>query len=556
MAGSISSSEPEKGHIKPTTQQPSDDSVSCEEASTKPEIQRGLKSRHAQLIALGGTIGTALFVGSGVTLHKGGPGFLLITYLLMSALVYLIVNSIVLTASYLPVKGATPAYFMGRYVSPSLGWAMGWYYWYSFGIFVPYEITASTLVIDFWNPPVSPAVWITILIIVPVVLNMLPVSVYGESEFYFASLKVITIIGLLLLSFILFWWGGPGNPRLGFSYWENPGAFNTYILDGSRGYAVSFFSTLISALLPFSFAPEMLVFCSGEMKSPRRNLPKAGNSFIVRILVFYIGSVIAIGVICPSNQEGLTSGASGAGSSPFVLGIKRAGIHGLDSVINAAILTSAWSAANSFIYQASRSLYSMALQGGAPKVFAKCTKRGVPYVAVLCTSSFSLLAYLNVNAKSGEVFNWLVNLVNTAAFISWICCAIASIRFQKAFALQKLDRNDLTFTSKWEPYTSYFCIVVFTLLCLINGFEVFLPGSWSTSSFFSSYVGIPIFAVLYFGHRFTAGRKDGWAIPLKAIDLSTGLDELKVEEEPFAAKPSVWARLRGQIWDFRVMIAF
>ncbi|KAI0159697.1 amino acid permease/ SLC12A domain-containing protein [Xylariaceae sp. FL1272] len=543
MPESVGSNEPGKGNIYAGTQ-PSDDNSSTQASTSKNEIQRGLKSRHAQLIALGGTIGTALFVGSGVTLHKGGPAFLLITYLLMSALVYLIVNSITLTASYLPVKGATPAYFMGRYVSPSLGWAMGWYYWYSFGIFVPYEITASTLVIDYWNPPIHPAVWITILIIVPVILNLLPVSVYGETEFYFASLKVITIIGLLLLSFILFWWGGPGNARLGFSYWENPGAFNPYILEGSRGYVVSFWSTLISALLPFSFAPEMLVFCCGEMKSPRRNLPRAANSFIVRILVFYIGSVIAIGVICPSNQEGLTSGASGAGSSPFVLGIRRAGIHGLDSVINAAILTSAWSAANSFIYQASRSLYSMSVNGNAPKVFSICTQKGVPWVAVLCTSSFSLLAYLNVNAKSGEVFSWLVNLVNTAAFISWISCAIASIRFQKAFTVQGLNRDELTFRSKLEPYASYACIIIFTLLCLINGFEVFLPGVWSTSSFFSAYVGIPIFGVLYFGHRFTAGRSDPWCVPPEQIDLSTGLEELKAEEEPFAVRPSVWTRLR------------
>lgn len=283
------------------------------------------------------------------------------------------------------------------------------------------------------------------MIVVVIALNLLPVSMYGETEFYFASLKVITIVGLLILSFILFWWGGPGNPRLGFYYWKDPGATNAYILDGPAGKAVSFWSTLISSLLPvsetlfpsttfasvniltqFSFAPEMLVFCCGEMKSPRSNLPKAAKSFIFRILVFYIGSIIAIGVICPSNDPNLTSGGSGAGSSPFVAGIKRAGIRGLDSVINAAILTSAWSSSNAFIYQSSRSLYSMAINGEAPKIFARCTKRGVPYMAVLGSSLFSFLAYLNVNSKSGQVFSWMINLVNTAAFISWTSCAIVS----------------------------------------------------------------------------------------------------------------------------------
>lgn len=170
----------------------------------------------------------------------------------------------------------------------------------------------------------------------------------------------------------------------------------------------------------------MLVFCSGEMRSPRRNIPRAAKSFIFRILVLYLGSILAIGVICPSNEEGLTSGESGAGSSPFVLGIRRAGIQALDSVINAAILTSAWSASNAFVFQSSRSLYSMSINGDAPKFLSRCNRYGVPWVAVLATSCFSLLSYMNVNTKSGQVFNWFVNLVNTAAFISWIGCAIVS----------------------------------------------------------------------------------------------------------------------------------
>ncbi|KAI1392419.1 proline permease PrnB [Hypoxylon trugodes] len=537
----------EKSVVQDVAQNGDGESIEVEVSEATRGTKRGLKSRHAQLIALGGTIGTALFVGSGRTLAKGGPGFLLLTYILMSGLVLLIVAAITQTASYLPVKGATPSYFASRYVSNSLGWSMGWFYWYSFGIFVPYELTASSLVIEFWNPPINPAVWITIMLVVVVGLNLLPVSVYGETEFWFASLKVITIIGLLMLSFILFWWGGPGNPRLGFHYWNDPGAVNHYILEGPSGLAVSFWSTLISALLPFSFAPEMLVFCSGEMKSPRRNLPRAAKSFVMRILIFYVGSVIAIGVICPSNDPGLSSGGQGAGSSPFVLGIKRAGIQGLDSVVNAVILTSAWSAANAFIYQSSRSLYSMSINGDAPKIFSRCTKKGVPYVAVIGSSLFSLLAYLNVNSKSGVVFDWLVNLVNTAAFISWVSCAITNVRFQKAFAAQGLDEKELPFKALFQPWASYFCIIAFTALCLINGFDVFLPGSWSVSSFLSAYIGIPIFFCLYLGHRFTVGRSDPWFIPLKEVDLSTGLDELKADEKPEDVSPSLRTRLWGMV---------
>ncbi|KFA77616.1 hypothetical protein S40288_10304 [Stachybotrys chartarum IBT 40288] len=477
------------------------DHASGEIFSNEPSTKRGLKSRHAQLIALGGTIGTGLFVGSGRTLAKGGPGFTLISYIIMSVLVFMIVTSITTTAAYLPVKGTTPATLMRQYVSPSLGFAMAWFYWYAFGIFVAYDITAASLIIEFWNPPISPAVWITVMIVVVVALNLMPVPSCSSGG------------------------GGPGNPMLAFHYWNNPGAFNEYILEGPAGLAVSFWSTLISALLPFSFAPEMLVFCSGEMRSPRRNIPRAAKSFIIRILVLYLGSIIAIG------------------SSPFVLGIRRAGIRALDRVINAAILLSAWSASNAFVFQSSRSLYSMSINGDAPKVLSKCNKHGVPWVAVLATSCFSLLSYMNVNTTSGQVFNWLVNLVNTAAFISWIGCPVASIRFQKAFKLQGCNKDDLTYSSRLQPLASYIFIVVFCLLCLINGFEVFLPNSWSVSAFLSSYIGIPIFLVLYFGHRLTARRSDPWWMPLETLDLQTGLDQLKADEQVFTRKISAWKRL-------------
>lgn len=153
-------------------------------------------------------LGTGLFVGSGGTLAKGGPLFILLAYIIMSVLVLFVVTAITEVAAYLPVSGGTMSYYGHRNVSNSLGFAMGWLYFYSLGILVPYEITAAGLVIDYWDSPVNIAVWITIFIVVIVGLNILPVQYYGETEFWFASLKVFMMIGLLILSFILFWGGG------------------------------------------------------------------------------------------------------------------------------------------------------------------------------------------------------------------------------------------------------------------------------------------------------------------------------------------------------------
>ncbi|KAF2684846.1 histidine permease [Lentithecium fluviatile CBS 122367] len=491
--------------------------------------QRGLKSRHAQMIALGGTIGTGLFVGSGQTLSRGGPAFILGSYIFMSALIFCVVSCIIEVASYIPTPGSSMNLFGFRYVSRSMGFALGWLYFYSLGILVPYEITAAGLVIEYWNPPVNIAVWITLMIVVIVGLNALPVKFYGETEFWFAGTKVIMMTGLLILSFILFWGGGPNHDRLGFRYWKHPGAANTYLAGGDTGRFLALLSTLVLSAFPFTFAPELLIATGGEMESPRRNLPIAARRYIYRLVFFYIGSVLAISVTCPSNDPALTSGGHGAGASAFVVGIKNAGIPVLDSIINAGIIISAWSSGNSFLYLSSRSLYSLALSGNAPRVFKTCTKSGVPYPAVIASSLFCALAYLNVASSGAVVFNWFVNLTNTSGFISWICCGIIYLRFRKAREAQNI--TDLPYKNMFGKFGAWFAIVCFTFLCLINGFNVFFPENWNVSSFFTAYVGIPIFLLIYFGHRITFWS-EGWAYNPLDVDMQTGLPQVLADEKP------------------------
>jgi amino acid transporter len=481
------------------------------------------------MIALGGTIGTGLFVGSGQTLARGGPAFILATYIAMSTLIFFTVAGMIEVAAYLPTPGASMNLFGYRYVSRSLGFGLGWLYFYSLGILVPSEITAAGLVIEYWHPPVHIAVWITIMIIVIVGLNCFPVKYYGETEFWFAGIKVIMILGLLFLSFILFWGGGPSHDRLGFRYWKDLGAGNTYIKTGNTGRFLSLMSTMVLSVFPFTFAPELLVATGGEMESPRRNLPTAARRYIYRLVIFYVFSVLAIGVICPSNEPMITSGGKGAGSSPFVAGIKRAGIPALDSIINAGIIISAWSSGNSFLFLSSRSLYALALSGNAPKIFKTCSKTGVPYYAVAASSMFAALAYLNVGSSSSIVFNWFVNLTNTSGFISWICCGIIYLRFRSACEAQNI--TDLPYRSPVGRWGAWVVIISFTFLCLINGFDVFFPEKWNISSFFTAYVGIPMFLCFYGGHRIWAWS-DTWAYDPREVDMVTGLDRVLAEEKP------------------------
>ena len=388
---------------------------------------------------------------------------------------------------------------------------------------------------------------ITIFIIVIVGLNFFPVSVYGECEFWFAISKILLILGLLILSVVLFWGGGPTQHGiLGFHYWNDPGATPTYLATGAAGGATAFWYTLVLAAFPFTFAPELIIATGGEMKSPRRNLPIAAKRYFYRLIIFYIGSVLAIGVICPYDDPRLSAGGAGAKSSAFVVGIERAGIHGLGSLVNAAIIISGWSSGNSFLYLSSRSLYSLAVAGNAPAVFRRCTKRGVPYVAVATSSLFTLLAYLNCGASSSTVFSWFVSLTNTSGFISWICCGIVYLRFRKACKVQGVRSP---YRHWFQPYGAWAAIVGFVILALINGFPVFFSGQWNSSTFATAYIGIPIFLAVYFGHRIYHWR-DPWAIKSEDVDLRTGLETVMAQEEPpkNSGKQGWWMQVK-RVWE-------
>ncbi|KAJ5557950.1 hypothetical protein N7535_009443 [Penicillium sp. DV-2018c] len=500
--------------------------------------KRGLKNRHVQLMALGGTIGTGLFVSSGQALAIGGPASLLLGYVFISAMVYGLVTAIAEVGAYLPVHGGTMSYHGFRYVSRSLAFAMGYLYWYSLGILVPYEITAAGLVIGYWdqNGSINLAVWITIMMFIIIALNFMPVRVYGEAEFWFAGIKIITLIALLMISFILFWGGGPNRQRLGFHYWKHPRPFNDYLAEGSTGRFVGLLKCTVSSAIAFIFAPELIVISGGEMESPRRNVPRAARRYIYRLVFFYIFGVLAIGIICPSDASRLTKGDGTVNSSPFVIGIQNAGIPVLDHIVNAAVLTSAWSAGNSFLYMSSRSLYSLAMSGNAPSVFKACNRWGVPYYAVSASACFSALAYLAVNNSSSIVFNWFVNFTNTSGFISWICCGVVFFRFRKAVAAQGIEQP---YKSKLQPYGAYFGMAGATLMMLINGFTVFFPSQWSVSNFFTAYIGIPAFLTLYLGHRVLYWG-DRWAWIPEEVDMQTGLAEIVAAER--SQKP------RGPWW--------
>lgn len=439
-------------------------------------------------------------------------------------------------ATWLPLPGAIPQ-MCTRYVDPAMGFAVGWNQWYSNAFSQCSEISAAASIIGFWAPDISPAPWIVICIVVILSLNIFAVKIYGEAEFWFASIKMIAIVGLLLMAFIIDLGGSPTHDRLGFRYWVNPGFMPPTVASGGAGRFLSFFSTLVTAAYSYG-GVEGCAVAAGEAENPRRNIPKAVRRIFWRIIVFYVLGALAVGVLVPYNNEGLTG--SGTRNSPWVIAIVNAKIKGLPSVVNAVILTSACSAGNAFLYTSSRFLFALAQNRQAPRIFAICNKSGNPYVSVLFTASISLLTFMSVSTGAGQVFQWFLNLTTISNIFTWWSILIASLCFRRACKAQGVSRDDLPYKAPYQPYTTWAGLIFFSIILLFNGWEVFTKGNWNAGTFVTDYVGIPIYFGLYLFWKIL--KRTSFVKPSEA-DLWTG--KAAIDEEVWIETPprNIWERI-------------
>lgn len=500
-------------------------------------LQQGLSSRAIQFIALGGAIGTGLFVGTSSGLTTCGPAGLLTSYIIMASVLYPIMNAFGEMVCYLPggrgksSQGAA-AYLVSKYVDESLGFATSWNYFYCFAILGATEGTAAAAVVEYWTLKIPKGALITIYIVVVVILNFGPVKFYGESEFWFAITKILCILGLIILCFILFWGGGPNHDRLGFRFWKGDLAWANHSAPGNLGRFLDVYTGIIKAGFAYILGPELVSLTSAECQDQRRNIAKASRRFVYRLIVFYVLSALGISVIVsrkdPTLAMALNAGKAGAASSPFVIGIINAGIPVLPHIINACILLSAWSSGNAFTFAASRCLVTMANEQGAPKFFGKINRFGTPYVAVAFTTLWLCLAYLNVSSSSAEVFAWLSNISTISGFIGWAVSCIAYLRFRKAIIFHDMyDR--LPFKGPLMPYLVWYALFWVVILSLTNGYQVFMREYWNASDFIAAYITLPVFFGLLFGHRLWKRTffRWKWYKPIEEIDVITGVEEIE-----------------------------
>ena len=444
-----------------------------------PTLHRGLQNRHIQLIALGGAIGTGLFLGIGPAIQMAGPAVLL-GYAVAGIVAFLIMRQLGEMVVEEPVSGSF-AHFAYKYWGPFAGFLSGWNYWVMFVLVGMAELTAAGIYMQYWLPDVPTWVWAAAFFIIINAVNLVNVRLYGEAEFWFALIKVLAIVAFLVVGTIFL---GSGKPLDG-------NATGFHLITDNGGF---FPHGLLPALVlvqgvVFAFASiELVGTAAGECKDPETMVPKAINSVIWRIGLFYVGSVVLLVLLLPWN-------AYQAGQSPFVTFFSKLGVPYIGSVMNIVVLTAALSSLNSGLYSTGRILRSMSMGGSAPKFMSKMSRHHVPYAGILATLGVYVVGvFLNYLVPS-QVFEIVLNVASLGIIASWGFIVVCQMRLRKAIKEGKAAK--VSFRMPGAPFTSWLTLLFLFSVLVLMAFD-YPNGTYTIGS-------IPLLAVLlvagWFGVR-------------------------------------------------------
>lgn len=478
------------------------------EKETHGEIRRDLKTRHLSMIAIGGSIGTGLFLASGNAIHTAGPGGALVAYVAIGVMVYFLMTSLGEMATYMPVSGSFSTYAT-RFVDPAFGFALGWNYWLNWAITLAVDISTAAIIVQFWLPNTPAWLWSAIFLILIFGLNALSVKAYGESEYWFSIIKVATVIVFLIVG-VLTIVGILGGEVIGFSNFTA----------GDAPFKGGFFAILGTFLIAgFSFqGTEMVGIAAGESATPEKSVPKAIKQVFWRILLFYIFAIFIIGMIIPYTSPNLLSAdATDVAISPFTLVFEKAGLAFAASVMNAVILTSVLSAGNSGLYASTRMLWAMARDKKAPRFLGNVNKRGIPMAALIVTTIVGAMTFITTLTENGTViYTWLLSASGLTGFIAWVGIAISHYRFRKAFIKQGHDLNELKYRAKFFPFGPILALVLCILVIIGQDYAAFLSPEFTNPAWWQkigiSYIGLPIFLIFWLSFKFVNKTK---VIPLE-----------------------------------------
>ncbi|AQM41959.1 MULTISPECIES: amino acid permease [Staphylococcus] len=470
-------------------------------------MNRGLNSRHISMIAIGGAIGTGLFVATGSVISQAGPGGAILAYLIIGVMLYFLMSSIGELATFYPVSGSFSSYST-RFVDSSLGFTMGWLYWAIWLLVTSVDIIISSSVIYYWDffQFFSPVTWSIIFLAILFLLNIFSVKAFGETEFWLSLIKVATIIIFIVIG-VLTIIGILGGKTYGLgNYVTGEAPF----VGGISGF--------LGVLLVAGFSvggTEVVAVTAGESSNPSQSMPKAIKQVFWRILLFYVLSIAVISAIIPYTDPLLLNKSESVSQSPFTIVFDRVGIAFAASVINAVILTSLLSAANSGIYTTSRMLFSMAEDKQAPRFLSKLNKTTkLPLVSLFVTFMIVLLIIIIAQFKSDIVFS-LLNIIGSLVIVVWASSIIAQIRLRSAIKKQNKNPDEvLPYKAPFYPLGPIIVIIALLFLFIGNSIGAILAGDISV--LIRNLSPMIILAIIYFVHKLLRQTK---IVKLEDIDL-------------------------------------
>jgi GABA permease len=414
-----------------------------EQRGQQGHLQQGLKRRHMTMISLGGIIGAGLFVGTGPILNQAGPATIL-TYLLTGCILILIMRMLGEMAVAQPSVGSFSDYSrmaLGNWA----GFSIGWLYWYFWAIVVGFEATVAASIIGQYISGIHPALISLILVLALTATNLYSVGSYGEFEFWFAGIKVAAIIIFIVLGalFVIGLWPGGGG-GMGLSNLYDQGGF-------FPNGGLVMFSGIVTVIFAFVGA-EIVTIAASESNEPSRNVARATNAVIYRVLLFYVVSVFFVAAIVPWD----TTFAEEVIKSPFTLAFERMGIPGAGTLMNFVVLTAVLSVLNSSLYTTSRMLFALTRHNDAPGFMTNTTRRGVPIWAILTGTSFGYVSVAIYYFFPAEVFTWLINASGAIALFAYLLIAISELVMRRR--LEREAPESLQLRMWFYPWLTYLSI--------------------------------------------------------------------------------------------------
>ncbi|CAI1174044.1 amino acid permease [Serratia liquefaciens] len=419
------------------------------------QLKRGLKNRHIQLIALGGAIGTGLFLGIAQTIKMAGPSVIL-GYAIGGFIAFLIMRQLGEMVVEEPVAGSF-SHFAYKYWGNFAGFASGWNYWVLYVLVAMAELTAVGIYVQYWWPEIPTWVSAAVFFLAINAINLANVKVYGEMEFWFAIIKVVAIIGMIVFGAYLLFSDLGGPEATVTNLWAQGGFFP----NGIMGLVMAM------AVIMFSFGGlELVGITAAEADNPQKSIPKATNQVIYRILLFYIGSLTILLSLYPWGKVV-------EGGSPFVLIFHALNSNLVATVLNIVVLTAALSVYNSCVYCNSRMLYGLAKQGNGPKSLLKVDGRGVPVIAIAVSATATAFCVLINYLIPGRAFELLMALVVSALVINWAMISLAHLKFRAAKNREGVEPK---FKAFWYPFSNYLCLVfmagILVIMYLTPGIQI------------------------------------------------------------------------------------